>query len=480
LRFDEYRKHDAIGLAGLVAKREVTPGELLDTALARLDTVNGTLNAVINDLREQARGAVAGALPRGPLHGVPFLIKDIGLAMKGVRTCAGSRIFKHAAPAEFDSALISAYREAGLVLFGKTNTPEFGMAATTEPVAFGITRNPWDPARTPGGSSGGSAAAVAAGIVPAAHASDGGGSIRIPASCCGLFGMKPSRGRVSASPLGDSWGGFSINHALTRSVRDSALLLDLSCKPAPGDPYFLSPPETPFVREVGRDPGKLRIGFIPGGLAGTAIDAPVASALHSAAEKCEALGHSVEECAFPEFPPIAEKANAIIMASVALMLKRAGDQRGRPIEPSELESVPRIALETGGAIGAIEVMDAFAAVYNFGLAVARLFDSYDVLLTSTLGRLPVPVGELSIAQVNRETYGAALYRFIPNTRPFNICGAPAMSVPLEVSEEGSPIGIQFAAPQGAEGLLFRLAGQLEAAHAWFDRVPEDARWAIMH
>jgi Asp-tRNA(Asn)/Glu-tRNA(Gln) amidotransferase A subunit family amidase len=222
LNFEEYRSYDAIGLARLVATGDVTPIELLEAALTRLDQVNGTLNAVITDLRDDARRAADKGLPNGPLSGVPFLIKDIGMMMKGVRTSAGSALFRDAAPASADSALIAAYRAAGLNLFGKTNTPEFGMAAVTEPVAFGVTRNPWNLSRTPGGSSGGTAAAVAAGVVPAGHGNDGGGSIRIPASCCGLFGFKPSRGRVSASPLGDSWGGFAVNHAMTRSVIDSA------------------------------------------------------------------------------------------------------------------------------------------------------------------------------------------------------------------------------------------------------------------
>ncbi len=475
MKFEEYRKHDAIGLAGLVAKREVSETELLDTALARLDAVNPTLNAVIDDLRDQARAATAG-LPQGPLHGVPFLIKDIGLVMKGVRTCSGSRVFKEAPLSPVDSALVTAYRNAGLNLFGKTNTPELGMAATTEPVAFGVTRNPWNPERTTGGSSGGSAAAIASGVVPAAHASDGGGSIRIPAACCGLFGFKPSRGRVSGAPFGDSWGGFSVNHALTRSVRDSALLLDIACKPVPGDAYFLSPPQTPFLKEVGRDPGRLRIGFIPGGLNGSEIEAPVAAALRDVAKKCEALGHRVEDAKFPDVPPVMDKANVIIMANVALMLKREGERRGRPVEPNEVESVPRLALESGSAIAGLDVMDAFVAIYNFGQAVARVFEKYDVLLLSTLGRLPVPVGELSIAEIDSQAYAAALYRFIPNTQPFNICGAPAMSMPLAMSDDGLPIGIQFAALQGNEAVLFRLAGQIEAAHPWFDRVPQDARF----
>lgn len=472
MTFEEYRKHDAIGLAELVANRDVTPAELLEIALVRLDEVNGALNGVITDLREEARQAAGQGLPQGPLCGVLFLIKDIGVVMKGVRTCAGSRVFKDAAPAAVDSALVSAYRGAGLNLFGKTNTPEFGMAAVTEPVAFGITRNPWDSSHTPGGSSGGSAAMIAAGVVPAAHASDGGGSIRIPASCCGLFGFKPSRGRVSASPLGDAWCGFAVNHALTRSVRDSALLLDISCQPVPGDTYWLSPPETSHLNEVGRDPGRLRIGYVPGALMPGETEAAVADAARDAAKLCETLGHHVEEIRIDaDFEAAATHANAIVLANVAAMLTREGERRGHTVTRDELESLAWIAWQRGKATQATQIMDAFVTIYNFGQSIARVFETYDVLLMSTLGRLPVPIGELSPADVEEESYNRALYRFIPNTQPFNINGSPAMSVPLAMSAQGLPIGIQFVATPGAEALLFRLAGQLETAKPWADRVP---------
>jgi Asp-tRNA(Asn)/Glu-tRNA(Gln) amidotransferase A subunit family amidase len=474
LNFEEYRSYDAIGLARLVATGDVTPGELLETALTRLDQVNGTLNAVITDLRDDARRAADKGLPGGPLCGVPFLIKDIGMMMKGVRTSAGSALFRDAAPASADSALIAAYRAAGLNLFGKTNTPEFGMAAVTEPVAFGVTRNPWNLSRTPGGSSGGTAAAVAAGVVPAGHGNDGGGSIRIPASCCGLFGFKPSRGRVSASPLGDSWGGFAVNHALTRSVRDSALLLDLSCQPVPGDAYPLPPPETSFLKEAARDPGKLRIAYIPGGLMPYTVEPAVASATRDAAKLCESLGHHVEETKIDaDFAAVAEKANAIILSNAALMLTLEGERRGRPVAQGEIESIAWLALERGRKTSGMEVMQAFAALYAFGQTMARAFEPYDVLLLSTLGRLPVPVGELSTADIDDKTYDAALYGFIPNTQPFNIWGAPAMSVPLAMSTEGLPIGIQFAARPGNEAVLFRLAGQLEKAAPWAGRRPKE-------
>jgi amidase len=474
---EEFQNEDAVGLADLIARKEVSESEVLDAALTRLGEVNGTLNAVINVLEGEARRAIADGLPDGPLRGVPFLLKDLGVLMKGVPTGAGSRLYKHSAPAAQDSALVAAYRRAGLVLFGKTNTPEVGMAATTEPVANGPTLNPWDLKRTCGGSSGGSAAAVAARVVPAAHASDGGGSIRIPASCCGLFGLKPSRGRVSASPLGDSWGGFAVNHAVTRSVRDSAVLLDVSCHPVAGDSYWLEPPKTPFAEEVGRDPGKLRIGLIPGALMAPELEPEVARALGDAAVLCEDLGHGVEETRIgADFAAMREAANTIVMASVALMLQREGERRGSPLREDEVESVPWIGLQQGTATTATQIMDAFLFVYEFSRMLAAMFETYDVLLLATLGRLPVPVGELSIAAVDPVTYPDALYAFMPNTQPFNVCGAPAMSVPLGMSADGLPIGVQFVAPVGGEAVLLRLAGQLEAARPWADRRPIETGW----
>ena len=290
MKFDEYRQHDAVGLAGRVAKGEVSAGELLETALERMAQVNPALNAVTLDLADFGR-KLAAAKPSGPLAGVPFLLKDLGALLEGTVTSSGSALLKDNVAAA-DSALTTAYREAGLVIFGKTNTPEFGLMPITESSFLGPCRNPWDVSRTPGGSSGGAASAVAAGIVPAAHASDGGGSIRTPASACGLFGMKPSRGRVSFAPLGEGWGGASIQHAVTRSVRDSAVLLDIACQPQVGDPYFLPAPPRPYAQEVGRAPGSLRIGFTTAALASGALDPECAAAVLEAAKLCAGLGHT--------------------------------------------------------------------------------------------------------------------------------------------------------------------------------------------
>jgi Asp-tRNA(Asn)/Glu-tRNA(Gln) amidotransferase A subunit family amidase len=472
VRFDEYRSYDAMGLAELVARKAVTPGELLDAALARSAEVNPRLNAIIVDLEGQAREAIAAGLPDGPLKGVPYPIKDISVLMKGVTTGAGSRLFKHAAPAEADSAIVAAYRKAGLVLFGKTNTPEFGLATVTEPVSYGPTLNPWNAERTPGGSSGGAAAAVASGIVPAAHASDGGGSIRTPASCCGLFGLKPSRGRVSLAPAGEGWGGLSVQHALTRSVRDSALLLDIACQPQPGDPYWLDPPRTPFVQEVGRDPGKLRIGFTTDALVWGELMPPNVKAVRDAARLCESLGHHVEE-ARPdvEFQQMALHANTAVSSAVAATLEAEAARRGSPIRPDEVETLTWQIYEAGLAFTGVQVAQAIQHLHALGRQLAAFFERYDILLLATNAKPPVPKGSIDTNAADLSGYAEALYTFIPNTQPFNIGGQPAMSVPLAWTDDGLPVGVQFVARGGGEATLFRLAGQLETAQPWFDRLP---------
>ncbi len=472
MKFEDYRRHDAVGLAKLVRDREVSPDELLDAALARSAAVNPTLNALHRDLSDEARAAIKDGLPDGPLAGVPYPIKDISVHMKGQPTGAGSRVFKDAVAAE-DSAIVSAYRKAGLVLFAKSNTPEFGLATVTEPVANGKTLNPWNLDRTPGGSSGGAASAVASGIVPAAHGSDGGGSIRTPASCCGLFGMKVSRGRVSLAPSGEGWGGLSVQHALTRSVRDSAMLLDIACKPQPGDPYYLDPPATPFFSEVGKDPGKLRIAFTPGTLVwGESQQAPADAARH-AAKLCESLGHHVEE-AKPDvdFQAMAMDASTLVLSSTAATLEREAARRGSPIRQDEVETLTWSIYENGMKFTGPQMAIALQNLHAFARKLATFFEQYDVFLLPTVAKPPVPVGSINTNAEDLSDYAERLYTFIPNTQPFNVGGQPAMSVPLYWAD-GLPIGVQFVSKMGAEALLFRLAGQLEKAQPWFDRVPPE-------
>ncbi len=466
MRFDEYRSHDAVGLAGLVAKGEVTAGELLDVAVARMAEVNPRLNAVTRDLSEQARAEAPGA---GPLAGVPYLLKDLGAHMAGLPTSSGSKMFSET-PAVADSAITKLYRGAGLSIFGKTNTPEFGLWPVTESDLLGPARNPWDLSRTPGGSSGGASAAVAAGIVPAAHASDGGGSIRIPAACCGLFGMKPSRGRVSFAPAGEGWAGASIMHAVTRSVRDSAVLLDIACVPQPGDPYFLNLPERPYAEEVGRDPGKLRIAIFDGSLTpGGTLDPEVAEAVREAGRLCESLGHHVEAATLPGDHAAMQAAAGLVMgASVVANVEAEAERRGRPLADGDLEAATLRVYHRGKAESAAAYVRAVQTLHAYGRAAASLFETYDVMLLATLGRPAIPIGYLF---EDPKLLVERLFSYMPNTQAFNNSGQPAMTVPLAWSKGGLPIGIQFAARTGAEGLLFRLAGQLEQARPWFGRVP---------
>jgi amidase len=473
MKFEEYRNHDAMGLAELVRTHQVSPGELLDTALARAAKVNPTLNALIEDLEAEARAAIARGLPEGPLKGVPFPIKDITVKMKGVPTGAGSQLFRGRSY-DYDSELIASYRRAGLTLFAKTNTPEFGLATVTEPVARGVTRNPWSLGHTCGGSSGGAAAAVAAGIVPAAHGSDGGGSIRTPASCCALFGLKPSRGRISMAPDGDGWGGLAVQHALTRSVRDSALLLDLSSGSRPGDLYHVPAPERPFLSEVKRDPGRLRIGYTTRALIHGELDPDCVAGVMNAAKLCESLGHHVEEAVLDvDFLGLAIAANTIVCTSVVATLEAEAAARGRPIEEHEVERLTWSIYQEHLGKKAHEFASAQQTINTILRTLASAMARYDVLLLSNNGSPPVPVGSIDTNAENLSDYAERLYRFIPNTQPFNVAGMPAMSVPLHWSSRGLPVGIQFAAPVGGEAVLFRLAGQLEAAQPWFNRTPTE-------
>lgn len=467
MNFEEYRRHDAVGLADLVAKGEVNPSELLETAVERMAAVNPKINAVTMDLTEWGRQDVKRDIWGGPLAGVPFLLKDLGAQLAGSPTSAGSAVFKDLT-AQADSAIVTAYKEAGLVTFGKTNTPEFGLMPVTESALLGPCRNPWDLSRTPGGSSGGAAAAVAAGIVPAAHASDGGGSIRTPASACGLFGMKPSRGRVSFAPAGEGWGGASVQHAVTRSVRDSAVLLDLICEPQPGDPYFLARPQRAFADEVGRDPGKLAIAFTAGALASEGLDPECAAAVRDAVKLCESLGHIVEEVQVPgDLAAMQRAAGDIIAASIAGTLDAEGDRRGRAVSGDDVEPLTWAMYERGKQVSGGDYVRALAMIHAYGRAVAGLFHNYDVLMLSTLGSPAIPIGHLT---EDVRQYAKRLFDFMPNTQAFNNTGQPAMTVPLAWSQGGLPIGVQFVGRMGEEGLLFRLAGQLEQARPWFDRV----------
>jgi amidase len=467
---EEYQRHDMLGLAALIARREVTAAEVLEAALARMAVANPKVNAVILDLSEAAR-RVASGTPAGPLAGVPYLMKDHGAAMAGVPTMMSCEVFRDLVPPR-DSAMVAALRAAGLVIFGKTNTPEVSNDATTESRMHGPARNPWSLAHSPGGSSGGSAAAVAAGIVPAAHGSDGGGSIRIPASSTGLFGLKPTRGRVSVAPGNEGPGGFVVGHALTRSVRDSAVLLDIVSIPQPGDRHRPPMPERPFLEEVGRPPGLLRIGVNVAAFDGGRIAPECAEVVRGAASLCEALGHHVEEVELPVEAYLAAAAGGVAnAASIASMLDAAAARRGRPISEDELEPITYMTYLRGKGVTAVDYLRAQDACHVFCRAVETFFLDYDVLLNSTAGSPPIRIGELHGKPLDTVGYGKRLGDYIVNTRPANYAGQPAMSVPLAWTPGGLPIGIQFTARMGGEALLLRLAGQLEQARPWAARRP---------
>ena len=468
----DYERHDMVGLAELVRRRQATPDELLDEALRLVAERNPAINAVVADLEQHARSHIAAGVPDGPFTGVPFLLKDLRATLAGVPTTAGSRLWA-ARTAPHDSELVRRHKAVGLVVFGKTNTPEFGCCPSTEGNLFGPTRNPWDTTRSAGGSSGGAAAAVAARIVPGAHASDGGGSIRIPASCCGVFGFKPTRGRNSAGPdAGEAWNGLSVEHAVTRSVRDSAALLDATAGPAPGDPYSAPPPERPFAAEVGADPGRLRVAVQRQALSGVPVHPDCLAAVDAAAALLEELGHEVDED-LPRYdaartgPAYALVIAANVQAAIDEYAEATGQQPGE----GEIENVIRVLAADAHVKTAADLARAIWALHRAGREVAPFFERYDVLISPVVATPPPPLGTFDTTGTDVAAYLTAVFSFIPFTALSNIAGIPSMSVPLHWSDDGLPIGVHAVAGYGRDGLLFRLAGQLEAARPWADRAP---------
>ncbi|HEX6143209.1 MAG TPA: amidase [Geminicoccaceae bacterium] len=467
--FEGYEDHDGLALRELIRTREVTREEVLEAAIARIEARNPAVGAVITPLFDQARRQPPGD---GPLDGVPFLLKDLGGAQAGVRLTAGSRFFADAA-APYDAVITERYRAAGLVVLGRTNTPEFGLAPTTEPAAFGPTRNPWDPGRTAGGSSGGSAAAVAAGMVPLAHASDGGGSIRIPASASGLFGLKPTRGRNSLAPYaGESIAGCSVEHVVSRSVRDSAAALDATAGPAPGDPYFAAPPARPFLEEVGAAPGRLRIAFTARAFRGTPVHEDCTGAVLDTAKLLLDLGHHVEEAA-PTFD--AEALDLIFMTIFAVgatgNIELRARLAGRELDPSGFEPLTWRMIERAREVRGPDFVGMVNRMHAIARQIAPFFETYDVLLTPSLAEPPVPLGTIDMGTDDVDAYSHLIWSFTPFTYPFNVTGQPAMSVPLSWNGAGLPIGSHLVGRYGDEATLFRLAAQLEEARPWFDRRP---------
>jgi amidase len=463
---------DGLGLAGLVRARQISADELLIAVMERVEQRNPAVNAIVTVMYDNAKAAIASGLPSAPFTGVPYLLKDLGVYCAGTVTSAGSAFLRDAV-ADHDSELVLRMKRAGLVIFGKTNTSEFGLSTSVEPKLFGPTRNPWHQAYSAGGSSGGAAAAVAAGMVPMAHATDGGGSIRIPASCCGLFGLKPTRARTPMGPdLGESWSGASVGHAVTRSVRDSAALLDATSGPDVGDPYWAPPPKARFLAEVGADPGRLKIAVTTTAWNRQPVDEECAAAVATAARLCENLGHHLEE-ASPKIDAEvhAQASRVIISAQTRRILEARGRVLGRDPRPEDVEAITWSIAEFGRTSSASDYVHALVAIHQLGRVVGRFFTHYDLLLTPTMCQPPHKLGVLAMDGTDPDAYMQAILGTIAFTALFNSCGAPAMSVPLHWSAKGLPIGVQFAAAFGEEAVLFRLAAQLEAAQPWADRRP---------
>ena len=461
---------DATALAALVRSGQASPVELVDDAIARVERLDPTVNAVIHPRFEAARAEAAAALPDGPFRGVPFLVKDLGCEIAGEPHTQGNQALKNAGVrATDDSFLYQSIRSAGFVTLGRTNTPELGGTITTEPVAFGPSRNPWNPDHSTGGSSGGSAAAVAAGMVPMAHASDGGGSIRVPASECGLVGLKPSRGRISQGPkLGEGWAGATTDGVVSRSVRDTAAMLDVVSGRHTGDPYTAAPPTRLFADEVGIDPGRLRIGLAPSH-AGVQTDPECVAAVEAAGRLLEGLGHDVEIAqpgAFFEhefsrhFVTIVAVATAVDFANMSAAI-------GRPITEADVEASNWLMGSLGSAVAAADYLASINWVHSWSRRLHAWWDDFDILVSPVIAAPPPPIGWLSDPELGTQR----LTSILQFTAQFNLSGQPAMSLPLHWSTDGLPVGVQFVGPIDDEALLIRLAAQLEAAAPWADRLP---------
>ena len=449
---------DATALADAVRRREVTPRELVEQTFARIDQVEPQLNAFVTTCGEEALTAADGELPDGPFRGVPIAIKDL-TDTAGIRTTFSSRAFAERVPTA-DAALVRRVRAAGFVIVGKSNTPEFGSTSVTESELNGACRNPWNLERTPGGSSGGAAAHVAAGVLPLAHGSDGGGSIRIPAAACGLFGLKPSRGRVSPAPYGDGSFALSQNGPIAWTVRDAAAFLDVVAGYEPGDSAWLPPPARPFADEAGAPPGRLRIAWTVDPALPYDVERPCAQAARDAAALLEELGHEVDEAT----PPWRDDA---LLDHFSYLWRMGPALYGA--ELAQLEPLNRMLAEAAQRTTALEYASAVIALQRYARRVASFWDDVDVVLTPALGKLPVPVGWVFEPDDQWEQFrrGGA---FTPFTPALNVTGQPAASVPFDVVD-GLPVGVQLIARAGDEATLIRLASQIEEARPWSDRRP---------
>lgn len=470
----EYSSFDGLGLAELVRKKEVTPLELTDAALEGIAKVNPALNAVVNILGEQAKTEIDAGLPDGPFKGVPFLIKELVLHAAGVPCSMGSRLAEGFA-FPYDTELMARFRRAGLVTIGTTTTPEFGFNATTEAALYGPTRNPWNTDHSPGGSSGGSGAAVAAGIVPFAHANDGGGSIRIPASCNGLVGLKPTRGRIPTGPdYGEPLNGLGIEFAVTRSVRDAAALLDAVAGPDVGCYAWAETPQRPYLEEMYTPPKRLRIAWMAKPLSGVPVDQECVNVLHETVKLCQELGHEVVE-ASPDInvEELSLATTRIWSANMTNWINGLAIAQKKTLSQEDLEATTWACYELGQKLKATELLEALDINAMVSRRVGAFFSEYDVLLTPTTARPPLPLGELNANApgLDAKQWAEQIFTYASFTSLFNTTGQPAVSLPLGWSSDNLPIGMQFVGRFADEATLFRLAGQLEQARPWKDKRP---------
>ena len=475
-KFAEYDDFDALGLADLVNRKQVSPDELLDCALARVEAQNGALNAVVLMQVETARKHIKAGLPDGPFRGVPFLLKDLGAEAREFPSHNGSRLLANTRY-RGDSEIFARLARSGLVTFGRTTSPEGGVGPVTEAAVYGApTRNPWDLNRTSGGSSGGSGAAVAAGIVPAAHGSDGGGSVRIPAASCGLFGFKATRARLPDGPYaGEGWAGMAIDGFLTRSVRDSAALHDATAGPDLGAPYHAPAMPESFMAALSHPPRKLRIAFSPRSLDGSAIDPECAAAVTATAHLLQDMGHELVE-ALPDADVMAMMRawTTIVACGTALWIRNAVAARGTPLDPDEVEPVARGAIALSENMNGADYLEAVGQIHAYGREMAHFFVDYDMLLTATLAEPAAEIGRFrhkSEDFVNYRVGTGGVFEYSPFTAAFNATGQPAASLPLGQSRAGLPIGVHLAARFGEDDVLMSLCGALEQAAPWAARRP---------
>ncbi|HUO97981.1 MAG TPA: amidase family protein [Rhizomicrobium sp.] len=470
MAISEFDRMDGLGLAGLVASGDISASELLEEAITRAERVNPVLNAIVYRDYERARAAASAELPKGPFAGLPFLLKDMGLQCEGMPTRQASRFFPPF-PADHDSFLMARFRRAGLIAFAKTNAPEFGLVPTTEGKLYGPARNPWNPAHSTGGSSGGAAAAVAAGIVPMAHANDGGGSIRIPASCCGLVGLKPTRGRVSAGPdLPDAVDGLAVELVVSRSVRDSAAALDVAAGPEPGDPYASPAKPESYLEASKRPPRRLRIATTVKKLDGAPAHSDCIAAVEHAARICAGLGHDVEEAAPGiDLGALMPAFSAVWCSNLACVIDFVAFLTGQTPSRDNLEGLTLALYEWGKAVSASRYLQSKMRLNQLSRTMAKFHRQYDLWLTPTLSSPPWKLGTLDVERRDAEAAMALLCDYVPYTALQNITGQPAINLPLHWNGAGLPIGVQFVAPFGDELTLLQLATQLEQAHPWFAR-----------